>query len=71
MTEWASGTPKETGWYVVAILYKNGMGTIGCATWNGPLGWSLESDHIIAFIPVNTLLLDSKVEWPEHLMPLD
>ncbi|WP_238384991.1 hypothetical protein [Hahella chejuensis] len=67
--EWQSGTPKKPDWYVVAILYNNGLGIFGCANWDADHGWSLKDDNIIAYIPVIDLLRNSKVVWPEHLMP--
>lgn len=66
--EWQTGTPQEPAWYLVAILYKNGMGTFGCATWDAGYGWSLE-DNIIGYIPINSLTKAAGAEWPEHLMP--
>jgi hypothetical protein len=66
---WRAGTPDEQGWYIVAILYKGGMGTIGCATWSKSHGWSLIDEHIVAYISVDTLLTSAKIEWPEHLTP--
>ena len=59
-------------WYLVAIMYKNGMGTIGCATWDVEQGWSVaEGDTVIAYIPVRDMIRINKIEWPEHLTPSD
>lgn len=72
MMEWSNDFNKlqPSTWYLVAIMYKNGMGTIGCATWDAERGWNVaEGDTVIAYISVKNIIKANNIEWPEHLTP--
>lgn len=73
MINWQTGVPKHSSaWYLVALLYKNNMGgTIGCATWDGENGWSVDQEYeeVIGHIPVRDLIKETSITWPEHLVP--
>lgn len=37
---WERGTPSKPGWYVVAVLYDNGMGYEASDYWDSQQGWT-------------------------------
>ena len=65
MVEWQTGMPAKPSWYVVAITYRNGMGTIGCAMWDSE-GWRVDKgDNVTAYIPLDNVLKQAKITWPD------
>lgn len=69
--QWQAGIPAQPGSYLVAILYKNGLGTIAASNYSPATGWELKGDNIIAYIPVRDVLDSAGIDWPEHLTPQD
>ncbi|MGI9278014.1 MAG: hypothetical protein ACR2PX_00030 [Endozoicomonas sp.] len=61
---WQTGNPTKAGYYLVAVLYENGMGYIGADYWDSELGWSIQ-DRIIGYISVSQLVDDIGLEFPE------
>ncbi|MGI9282153.1 MAG: hypothetical protein ACR2PX_21335 [Endozoicomonas sp.] len=60
---WQTGNPMKAGYYLVAVLYENGLGFIGSDYWDTELGWSIE-DEIVGFIPLNQLVDSVGLEFP-------
>lgn len=65
---WFPGEPDQSGAYVVAILYDNGLGTISFDRYSIGRGWSSD-DRIIAYIPFRDVIDAANVQWPEDLTP--
>lgn len=61
--QWQSGNPSKAGYYVIAILYENGMGTIGSDYWDSEQGWSLD-DNIVGYIPLRQVLDAAGLDFP-------
>jgi len=62
--EWQRGNPTKAGFYVIAMLYDNGMGTIGADYWDSEQGWSVE-DNVVGYIPLRQVLDSAQIEFPE------
>lgn len=63
--EWLSGKPTKSGFYVVAVLYENGLGSIETDYWDSEQGWSVECE-VVGYIPLRQVLNAAGIEFPEN-----
>ncbi|MGI1680258.1 MAG: hypothetical protein K6L75_16070 [Cellvibrionaceae bacterium] len=62
--KWLSGKPIKSGFYIIAILYENGLGSIETDYWDSEQGWSVEYE-VVGHIPLRQVLNAAGVEFPD------
>ena len=71
---WRTGTPNKAGTYVVAVLYKSGLGATMTQYYDPSRGkWNYDEDNedVIAYIALEDILEKAGIEWPEEFTPTD
>lgn len=67
---WERGVPSKPGWYIVAVLYDNGVGYEAADYWDGEQGWTahpeVEGEKVIAYIPLRKVLDAAQVSFPKQ-----
>lgn len=69
---WRTGSPSQSGWYIIAVLYNNGLGFWAGDYWDSEQGWSINSsdnpgESVIAYIPLTAVMDKAGIEFPEEI----